>query len=48
MNSLKKENLDYSYNQYKGEDLGESLYQSEVFIALLKLAKIFYDENLGN
>ena len=42
----KKENLDYSYNQYKGEDLGESVYQSEVFIAPLKLAKIFYDENL--
>ena len=42
----KKENLDYSYNQYKGEDLGESVYQSEVFIAPLKLTKIFYDENL--
>ena len=39
-------NLDYSYNQYKGEDLGESVYESEIYIAPLKLAKIFYDENL--
>ena len=39
-------NLDYSYNQYKGEDLGESVYESEVYIAPMKLAKIFYDENI--
>ena len=41
----KKGKLDYSYNQYKGEDLGESVYQSELYLAPLKLAKIFYDEN---
>ena len=38
--------LDYSYNQYKGEDLGESVYESEIYLAPLKLAKIFYDENI--
>ena len=39
-------NLDYSYNQYRGQDLGESVYESEVFIAPMKLIKILYDENL--
>ena len=38
--------LDYSYNQYRGQDLGESVYESEVFIAPMKLIKILYDENL--
>ena len=38
--------LDYSYNQYQGQDLGESVYESEVFIAPMKLIKILYDENL--
>ena len=41
----KKGKLDYSYNQYKGEDLGESVYQSELYLAPMKLAKILYDEN---
>ena len=41
----RKENLDYSYNQYKGQDLGETVYQSVGFIAPLKLIKILYDEN---
>ena len=38
--------LDYSYNQYNGEDLGESVYQSENYLAPLKLAKALYDENI--
>ena len=42
----KEEKLDYSYNQYKGEDLGESVYRSEAYLAPLKLAKILYDENI--
>ena len=40
-------NLDYSYNKYRGGDLGESVYESEVYIAPLKLIKTFYDENFG-
>ena len=42
----KKGKLDYSYNQYNGEDLGESVYQSENYLAPLKLAKALYDENI--
>ena len=42
----KKGKLDYSYNQYNGEDLGESVYQSENYLAPLKLAKVLYDENI--
>ena len=42
----KKEQLYYSYNQYNGEDLGESVYRSETYIAPLKLAKVLYDENI--
>lgn len=41
----KKGKLDYSYNQYNGEDLGESVYKSESYFAPLKLAKTLYDEN---
>ena len=41
----KKGKLDYSYNQYNGEDLGESVYKSEIYLAPLKLAKALYDEN---
>jgi uncharacterized protein YkwD len=40
-------NLDYSYNKYRGRDLGESVYESEGYIAPLKLIKTFYDENFG-
>ena len=40
-------NLDYSYNKYRGRDLGESVYESEVYIAPYKLIKTFYDENFG-
>ena len=36
--------LDYSYNKYKGQDLGESVYNSKNYIAPIKLAKILYDE----
>ena len=36
----KKGKLDHSYNQYKGKDLGESIYQSEMYIAPIKLEKI--------
>ena len=42
----KKGELDYSYNQFNGEDLGESVYQSEIYFAPLKLAKTLYDENI--
>ena len=40
----KRDELFYSYNQYQGRDLGETVYSSELFIAPIKLAKIFYDE----
>ena len=40
----KKGELDYSYNQYKGQDLGESVYKAKHYLAPMKLAKIFYDE----
>ena len=40
-------NLEYSYNKYKGRDLGESVYESVGYIAPMKLIKTFYDENFG-
>ena len=40
----KKGELDYSYNQYKGQDLGESVYKATHYLTAAKLAKIFYDE----
>ena len=41
----KKGQLDYSYNQYKGEDLGESVYKADNYMAPLKLVKALYDES---
>ena len=41
----KKGELDYSYNQYNGEDLGESVYQSNNYMAPLKLVNILYGES---
>ena len=40
----KKDELFFSYNQYQGHDLGETIYSSKLFLAPIKLAKIFYDE----
>ena len=33
-------------DKYNGEDLGESVYQSENYLAPLKIAKVLYDENI--
>ena len=41
------EKLDYSYNKYRGRDLGESVYESNGYIAPFKLIKTFYDEYIG-
>ena len=42
-----QDDLFFSYNQYQGHDLGETVYSSKLYIAPLKLAKIFYDECNG-